>query len=100
MTAKPKFKFSKMLTDPAEIQPIRDYLDAHQAEAMRRAAEGKALDDRFQDLVEHLRQRHKIPRGLAVLIDPNHLMEHGVVFVHSQETDVVEVEDSIGRTVQ
>lgn len=94
-----KFKFSKMLTDPGEQQGIRDYLADYQAEANRRKAESERLSAKFEDLLDSLRLQHKIPRGLSILIDPNHLNEHGVIFVHSQETDETPATDE-RRTIQ
>jgi hypothetical protein len=81
-----KFKFSKMLRDPGEQQGIKDYLDAYKAEALRRKVEGERLNAMFEDVLLDLRQKHRIPHGLTVLIDPNHLDEHGFIIIHSQET--------------
>lgn len=95
-----KFKFSKMLRDPGEKQAIKDYLAEYQAEALRRKAENERLNNRFEDLLDNLRQQHRIPRGLTILIDPNHEHEHGVIFIHSQETDEDQAAAQEMRTIQ
>lgn len=88
-----RFKFSTMLTDHAEVLPIKLHLDRVNAEGRRHQEAMGELQGQFDDLLINLRARHRIPRGLTIVIDPNHMSEHGVVFVNSQETE--EFEDGL-----
>lgn len=94
-----RYVFSRMLTDQADLEPIQSYMDRYKAMSARHEAEKAKLGEEHADLIEMLRQRHKAKRGLTIVVDPQHMTEHDVVFMFSTETEEYDAPDVDERSV-
>lgn len=88
-----RYVFSKMLTrahDPLAFRTVQTFLDRMAEERERHHKAMAELEGMQEDILLTLGREHKAPRGLTVVVDTQHMQEHGVLFLVSKETEEVD----------